>query len=285
MKPEVKKYLNVFQYLQDFYQFKKDQDQQFSYEVWAKELGASDKSYVRLIVIGKRPLNDKMAAAFVKNLSLTFDEQKYFLTLIQYTQSKSHEHKDLFGKKLVALLKSELDQLEIKSHYDFLSNPLLPRLQVFLGFRDLDQSPKNLAWLLRVTPDEIKEGLDTLLELKLIEKTDTGYKPLKKSFKVPDGFGDIGLEAFYNKNLEEAQAAIQLPKEERRFKSLFLPLNKTEFEDYLNNMQSFVNEQLFKFNPDEYKDRRLYQVHFNIIPVSAKQDVASLNEDESIDAL
>lgn len=240
--------------------------------------GRYDKSYIRLVVIGKRPINEKMAAALVQSLDLSLEDQKYFLTLIQYTQSKTREHKDLFGKKLVALLKTELDQLEIKSHYDFLSNPLLPRLQVFLSFRDIEHSPKNLAWLLGATEDEVQKGLEKLEELELAVKDQSGYKPLKKSFKVPDGFGDLGLEVFYNKNLEAAQAAIQLPKEERRFKSLFLPLNAIEFESFLSNVQDFVNEQLIKFNPDEYCDRRLYQVHFNIIPVSAKKD-SSLNEE------
>lgn len=272
MKPEVKKYLNVFQFLQDFYMYRKNQDPQFSYDSWAKELGVNDKSYVRLVTLGKRPINEKMAEAFLKCLALSSDDQKYFSLLVQYTQSKTREHKDLFGKKLVALLKSELDQLEIAAHYDFLSNPLLPRLQVFISFKDIDHSAKNLAWLLGTTEDEIQKGLNTLQELGFIERQDNDYRPLKKSFKVPDGFGDMGLEAFYNENLDAAKAAIQLPKNERRFKSLFLPLNESEFDSFLNGLQEFVNEQLFKFNPDEYADRRLYQVHFNIIPLSAKND-------------
>lgn len=121
-----------------------------------------------------------------------------------------------------------------------------------------------------MSEDETHQAVSKLEELKLIEKTPVGYRPLKKSFKVPDGFGDIGLEVFYSNNLEAAQTAIQLPKEERRFKSLFLPLNALEFEDFWSHLQTFTNEQLFKFNPDEYADRRLYQVHFNIIPVCAQ---------------
>lgn len=110
-----------------------------------------------------------------------------------------------------------------------------------------------------------------MVELQLIQNVDGKYKVLKKSFKVPDHFGDLGLTIFYQKNLEAAQEAIRLPKEQRRYKSLFLPLNFAEFEEFLKNMQNFVNEQLFKFNADEYADRRLYQVHFNIIPVSEQR--------------
>lgn len=271
MWPAVKKYLNAYQFLQDCYQFRKKHSSRFSYDLWAKELNANNKSYVRMMVLGKRPINTKMIEAFANNLGLESTDRDYFFVLVQYTQSKSQENKNLFGQKLIALLRTELDQLEIQQHYDFLSNPLLPRLQVCLSFHDLDQEPNHLAWLLGVSSIQIDKGLQKLVELGLIVRRDGRYHPLKKSFKIPDQFGDLGLELFYTANLEAAKEAIRLPKEKRRFKSLFLPLNKSEFEEFLKNLQNFAHDQLSKFNADQYADRALYQVHFNIIPVSTEQ--------------
>ncbi|MBO9668081.1 MAG: DUF4423 domain-containing protein, partial [Bdellovibrio sp.] len=107
-----------------------------------------------------------------------------------------------------------------------------------------------------------------LTELKLIELKDNRYTPLKTSFKVPDSFGDLGLEAFYVQNLEAAKEAIKLPKEKRRFKSIFIPLNPDEFSEFNDSFQAFVNEHLHKYNTDNYADRALYQVHFNMIPAA-----------------
>ena len=269
--PEVKKYLNVFQFLQDCYQFRKNNTAEFSYETWADEIDVNDKSYLRMMVIGKRPLNLKMTDAFSKNLNLTGDEKTYFEILVQYTQSKTREHKELLGQKLISLLKNELDQIEIKSHFDFLSNPLLPRLQVILSFDDIDQSVKNLAWLLGSSESEILNALTTLINFKLIEKNGDRLIPAKKSFKVPDQFGDLGLEAFYHKNLDDAKSAIQLPKDERRYKTLMLPMNQIEFNEYLQSLQNFTTELLAKHNYENYENRRLYQVHFNLFPVSQPQ--------------
>jgi uncharacterized protein (TIGR02147 family) len=269
MKLKIKNYLNIYQYLQDVYLERKAQDSGFSYEAWAQELRASDKSYIRMMVLGKRPLNAKMTGAFADSLQFEKEDRDFFFALTEYTQSKTQEQKNIFGKKLVSLLRSDLERLEIQAHYDFLSNPLLPRLQVFLGFSDLDQAPKNLAWLLQTTEEEIQGGIAKLLELGLIQKEKGLLRPVQKSFKVADHFGDLGLEAFYTHNLEAAKEAIRLPKESRRFKSLLLPLNPEEFEKYLLNLQSFVSEQIYSFNPDELANRTLYQVHFNIIPVSA----------------
>lgn len=265
---KIRNYLNVYQYLQDCYQLRKKREPQFSYDVWAKELKASDKSYVRFIVLGKRPLNEKMIAAFSENLKLDKDDSDYFSVLAHYTQSKTQEQKNVFWKKLLSYLKQPSDQLEINNHYDFLSNPLLPRLQILLSFSDVSPAADTLGWILGCSEVEVNQAIEKLLELQIIEKTPNGFKPLQKSFKVPDQFGHHGLEAFYQRNLEEAKQAIALPKEERRFKSMFLPLNANEFQSYLDGLDAFTTENLTKFNPDTYEDRRLFQIHFNIIPVS-----------------
>lgn len=270
MKPAVKKYLNCYQYLQDAYQARKSQEVDFSYDVWAKELGASNKSYVRMMVLGKRPINEKMTQMFTLTLGLDAAEKEYFVDLVHYTQSKSHEQKKLFGRKLISGLKVNFEQQQVLAHFDFLSNPLLPKLQVALSFTDLDQSPEKLALLLSVQEAEITAGLLKLEQLKLIEKKGERYLPQKSSFKISDNFGDIGLETFYSRSLEEAQKAISLPKEERRFKTLLLPLNEGEFNSFIDNMNSFSREQLTFFDKDELADRRIYQVHLNIIPISAK---------------
>jgi uncharacterized protein (TIGR02147 family) len=224
MKPEITKYLNVYQYLQDYYQFCKKQNSDFSYEAWSQQLQVNDKSYLRMMVLGKRPINEKMNKAFIHNLAFEKKQADYFSTLVQYTQSKTQESKNLFGKKLIQLLKNDLDQIEIEAEYEFLSNPLLPRLHVFLTFQDLDQSLQNLAWLLGSHEEEIEKALKKLTEMKLVELKNNRYTPLKKTFKVPEQFGHLGLSSFYRQNLEAAQVAIELPPEQRRFKSLFMPM-------------------------------------------------------------
>lgn len=273
MKPNIKKYLDASQYLQDHYKFRKESEPGFSYEAWAKELRASDKSYVRLMVIGKRHINVKMTEAFAKNLNLSPDEEIYFSHLVQYTQGKTRAVRDALGKKLIGLLNSDFEQLEIQNHLDFLSDPLLPRLQVLLSFHDVDQSAEHLSRLLKVDVAELVKALDTLARLELVKVEDGRYRPAKRSFKIGDHFKDLGLERFYLNNLEASKEAISLPAETRRFKSLFLPLNEEEFVDFWKNLEAFAREQLARYNPDEYQGRRLYQAHFNIIPAATKMTV------------
>lgn len=276
MKPELKKYLDAHKYLQDFYNCRKHENPAFSYEIWAKELNATDKSYVRFMIMGKRNISEAMTKAFAENLQLNEGEKEYFGYLVQYTQSRTPEQRSLFGKKLIELLQIDFSQFEMGAQYQFLSNPLMPRLQVLLGLTDVDSRAENLSWILGCSADEVEQCLKALEEMKLIEKINSGYRSLNKNFKVPDTFSDIGLEAFYIQSLETLKKSIYQPKEERRFKSLFLPLNEYEFNQFLANLQAFTKEQLAYFNPNEYADRKLYQVHLNIGAVANKQKESNL---------
>lgn len=273
MKPDIKKYIDVFHYLQDIYSYRKNHKSKFSYEIWSKELSINNKAYLRLIILGKRPISAKVQTILIKNLNLTSEEEEYFRDLVEYSQCKTEEQKKVFGQRLISHIKQGSEYIEIISHIEFLSDPLLPKLQTMLSFTDLDQSAQNLSWLLGTTEDIIKKSIEKLLKLKLIVKIKQRYSPVKKSFKVPDHFRNVGLENYYKSSFRAAEEAIQIPTEQRRFRSLLLPLNQNEFDSYLESLQKYIIKQLNTYNADEFTDRRLYQVHFHIIPVSQNSSI------------
>ncbi|MES2801425.1 MAG: TIGR02147 family protein [Bdellovibrionota bacterium] len=275
IKPQVKKYLSAFQFLQDSYKFRKSKNANFSYEVWARELKISDKSYVRAMTLGNRKLSIQLIKAFTNNLKLDKHETEYFNYLVQYNQSYTQEQKELFRKKLVELLELEFAQYELEAQYEFLSSPIMPKLQVLLSMTDIDSSAKNLAQILKTTEKEIKHCLKKLESMKLIKKHNKGYKAFEKNFKIPDGFNTLGLESFYLQTLEAAKQSISLSKENRRFQSLFVAMNKEEFEKFLIHLEKFAKEQLVNFNTDIYSDRRLYQINTSIVAISEPQQVQS----------
>lgn len=274
MKPQIKNYLSAWLFLQDYYQYRKSVDPLFSYEKWAHSLKASDKSYVRFMVVGKRNISLEMTKAFALTMALNEEETTYFTYLVQYTQSTTPQQKELFAQKLIELSDSALSQTEIQDHFQFLSNPLIPRLQVLLSLKDIDSSDKNLAWILGCSENEIKDCLSLLEKFDLIEKIESGYKAKINNFKIADNYKNPGLETFYVQSLEISKKSIHLPKEDRRLNSLFIPMNKNEFDQFNQNLNSFMSEQLKLFNPDQMQDRRLFQILLNITAVSEQQNIS-----------
>lgn len=272
MKPDIKKYLHVTQFLQDYYLFRKSEDSRFSFTMWAAEVGIKNKSYLRFLVMGRRPINEKMAAAFSKSLALNKEEHEYFLILIEFSQSKKTEQRKIFGRKLLSLLKSELDQMHILDHQTFLSDTLLPKLLTLLSFTDISSQPKKLSEILAVSNKKLDEAIEKLKALKLVEVKAGILQSLKPSFKVPDAAGSLGLELFYNHVFDEAKNAARLPQTDRRFRSLFVAMNEAERVEFQDSLNEFVQAQLAKYNHEKLENRKLFQIHFHYFPVTKTEE-------------
>lgn len=181
------------------------------------------------------------------------------------------EEKKIFGGKLISLANLGVEVVEIQEHFEFLSNPLLPRLQTLLSFEDSPQDLAILAMVLDYPIDKVEEAIQTLQHLGLLEKAmDARWKQQKKSWKVSDSSHNRGLIEFYKNAFTEAQQALELPSEGRGYKGLFFALNEEQFQDYLKDFDVFIKEQLAKRNSETIKDHRLYQLTFAMVPVSKK---------------
>lgn len=268
MRPDITKYLDLFQFLRDYYSFRKHLSARFSYQSWAQELGIKNKSYLRFVALGRRPVSDRMASGFIQNLELKGVEAEYFELLRLYSQSKTPVQRNLVGKRMITLLRDDVGAEEIEPHYDFLSTPLLPRLLTLLSFRDLNQDPENLSRLLMISIEDVQKGLERLHELDFTEKTEGRYKPKQKSFKISDQLMNLGLRNFYHDTMDAAKAAIQLKPEERRFRSLFLAMNESEFNLYIERLNEFAKEQLANHDFETLENRKLYQIGFTAHPVT-----------------
>lgn len=273
MKPLVKKYLCAYQFLQDFYHFKKSENQSFSYAMWATQLGIRNKAYLRLMVLGERPISPDIATAMIGNLGLHDDDAEYFKVLIAYSQAKNTHEKDILGSRLVNLVRNDFQQETLSVTAEFLSHPLLPKLHSLLSFKDIKKDPSTLAGHLNVSVTEIENGLLRLRQLDLLKDEETGVTITTPNFKVSDKFKDQGLKSFYENLFEGAKKAISLPQESRRFRSLFFAMNEEEIQEFNKRLDDFAKEILSRHDFSELGDRRLYQFHYNFYPLSEKQTV------------
>lgn len=269
MKPLLQNYLNVHKYLQDLYSYRKSRNKTFSYETWAREVGVADRSYLRALVMGKRPFN-KMTMDLMKNALFESElEKSHFVVLVCFTQAKTREEQELLRRELLQYLTPPLKQREINAHFEFLSNPLVPRLKTFLSYEDSSFAQEELAKILNASPEAIEEALKVLKNLSL-QQAHVSNEKTENTFKINDLFMDEGLRVFYENAFADAQKAIDLPVEDRRFKAYYLALNGDEFNDFLSDFQTFMRIQMQKRNYESVSDRKLFQVCFSTFAVSKK---------------
>ncbi|QDK38605.1 TIGR02147 family protein [Bdellovibrio sp. NC01] len=106
-QPDIFEFLNVHHFLQQMYAYRKFAEKNFSYQMWAEEMGIKDRSYLRQVVMGKRGVNAEMIERFLLNMKLNELEQQYFHILNEYSTTTTNELRDELGKKLIGLIKQK----------------------------------------------------------------------------------------------------------------------------------------------------------------------------------
>ncbi|MGE5086882.1 MAG: TIGR02147 family protein [Bacillota bacterium] len=271
--PVVFDFLDLSLYLQSYYKYRK-LDKSFSYESWSEELGFNkSRSFLRMILIGKKRASPAFIEAFSKRAFYSEAEKEYFIFLVKYSQAKTHEDKQIYGQKLVRVLRSNLSLQTIEDNAeDFISSPFLPRLFTVVTFRDIKGTAGLYAKLLDASIEQVQNGLEVLKKVQLVSsKVEDGeviWFALTDRFKVPDEKGSINLLNFHEKSLMDAIAAFDKPKELRSYKSLLLAMNDEELRDFYKSLNEFVAEQMAKYTSNSFDGRRVFQVNFNNYPVT-----------------
>ncbi len=100
----------------------------------------------------------------------------------------------------------------------------------------------------------------------LIKKTgEDTYDSTNSLFRIPDA---KSLRHYYEYWLDRSKAALDLPMEERKYRSLKFALSKEEYAEILENINEYSITLLSKYQSSSLEGRRLYMYNSTLIPVS-----------------
>lgn len=274
-KPMLFEYISVTGYLYDLMSYRKHESPGFTFESWAFELGFKSRSFMTMILNKERNITPHFIEVFSASMNFNVTEKSFFALLVQYSQSESETEKLHYLDRLLELQGKQKDFVEIKNYTAFLKSPLLPKLLVLLSFKDLDRTPAGLASFLNEDVGSITESLNELQKMGLAFSEATGpWNATKKSFKVPKNFGSEALANYHNHSLTEAIAAQNKPTDQRRFRSLLLPLSETDYQNLLTDIESLISKVVAKYDSETLDQKRLYKLNLNLFPTTEKYDEA-----------
>lgn len=268
-------YTDPTEYLRSYYAIRKQQDSGFSYAYWAQELGIKSRSFLRLVLVGKRSLTEDVGQQFVQALRFNQIEARYFTHMVGLSRATTLDHKEHHSRELsklrqkFALKNHHIQEIQQADLFDFLSSYRIPRVQVLLTLEEVEKSEKNLARLLNMKESEVAQHLQTLQQLGLAEKNKQGqWQAREAQLIAPDSLGNIALQSFHRKSLEEAIEAITLPKESRRYQSLVLALTAEQLQELHEDFRDQLERSMVRFDSKQSAEKRIYQINLNIIPVT-----------------
>jgi uncharacterized protein (TIGR02147 family) len=266
---DVFRYHDYRTFLASYYEAKKPRG--FSYRAFARAAGLGAPNYLQLVINGRRNLTEAMARRFAETCGLGGDAASYFVALVAFNQSGTNEERNGHYQKLRGFRRyrraHRLELAEAAYHATWYL-PAIRELALSPAFRD---DPEWIGSQLRprVKAEDVRQALDTLLELGLLQRTEEG-KLRQKVRVVSTGPETLGMHIanYHAEMMQRAVASMaEVPARERDISSLTLCLGARGVGQLKARIQAFRRE-LLELSETEPEPSQVVQINFQMFPLT-----------------
>ncbi len=248
----------------------------------AERAGFGSPSFLKMIMDGKRKLTDHNTEKLCDILEIHDKERAYFTTLSSFNQEVDPNHKHELLDKLEAMRpRVAFSKLENHQH-KFLSKDYYACVREMILLKDFNEDPKWIAahCVPRITPTDARDAIDTLLEIGLIKRDETG-KLVQSEAVIDTGMETKGIEAFnYHESiLNKARTCLSIiPAEERSFTALTIPMPLSLRDEIIKKISNFQEEILDLVNQKDLNHNSVFQLSMQFFPVTLQTKKEGNNE-------
>ncbi|MEO7956339.1 MAG: TIGR02147 family protein [Fibrobacteria bacterium] len=244
--PIVTDYLDFRSFLRDWFRYRKEIQPGYSMRTFAANpaLGISSTSYMTNLLKGARNLTQRQRLQFIKALKLEGPLGEYFDFLVQFNQAKTIEEKNYFFSHLSKHRGSQAKIL-LEKQYAFFAKWHHSVIYNYLGLEKAEASPARIAKHLaeNLTPPEVQESLDLLLDMGLIRKTANGYAVTDRHLVTGKVFQGQVAKEYHREFLRLASIALdRFAPERRQFNVLAFSVSDKGFASVKQRIDAFLQE-------------------------------------------
>lgn len=263
-------------FLGDTFRFFKKHKGFYSHRYIAGKLGFKSSATFSRILKGDLPIDFETVQKLTVLFGLEAREKEYFETLVRFGQAETlaerKSHHDLLlafkGSRAEVLSREQLEYFREWHHV---------ALRELLNFTPYTGNAAALGALLEppVPAEAVSAALQSLLRLGLLRKTAGGYKPASPTVKTEEKVQDVTVYAFQMAMLDLAKRAVTaIPREKRSISTLTLSVSGKTFDAILDKVERLRNEILHLAENDPFPVDRLYQMNFQIFPLTRPETPA-----------
>lgn len=263
-------YIDYREFLEDFYDEQKAENKAFSFQYFANKAGFKSKSFIKLVIDGKKNLTPDSTQKLNNVLKLKEKAFSYFCDLVAFNQTRSIQQRNFYFEKLSLYNKRSsartviLDQYEIYSKWYYNATRELVTATEFTG--DYELLGKRLKP--SISARKAREAVKLLLKLGFIEKKGDRFYQCDPLITTGDEVRSLAISNFHIQNLALAMSSIETVKSNARdISCLVLGLSDDGFCRVKDEIQQF-RKKLLSIAAAETAIDRVYHVNFQAIPVS-----------------
>jgi uncharacterized protein (TIGR02147 family) len=272
VRPQIETYWDFRVYLKDLIEHLRTTGG-FSLRIFRLKSGFKSNTHISMILDGRRNLTPDGLRKLAKGLKLTESEIQYLELLVDLNQAKSPARRDqayirvIRHKRFLKVRKTAEDEYEFYAHW------YRPILLEALGARSFGaKSPAEMAQLLGIEADEVKESLKSMVKLGFIEQTDKGYRRTTPIFQSASIAQSIHVRNLHREMIRKALNSVDsVPKDQRELNSLSISLTEKQFSDVKRKLFEFVQDMASLYGEEASPDH-VYQLNLQFFPVVSLKD-------------
>jgi uncharacterized protein (TIGR02147 family) len=269
--------IDIFQYtdyrkfLHDFYEAEKKRNPHYSHRYIAQKVGFTSSGFFSKILQDKTNISNDLALQFADFLKLKKNEAEYFGLLVFFNQAKSHADKKRWFEKIVAFSKSKVKIVQV-SQYEFFQKWYYVAIRELLAFYKFSDDFQQLGKMIDppISEAQARKAISLLEKLDLIKKDDSGiYQQTDTLIGAGYDVKSVAINNFQISMLDLAKESIdRFPKDERDISTLTLSFSKELYGTIHDKLKGFRRDILELVKNDPNAVDRVYQVNFQIFPLS-----------------
>ena len=273
--PDIFAYLDYRQFLQDYYLERKRASPVFSYKNFANKAGFKTKSFLKMVITGKKNLSDASMQKVAKAIKLDDKAASFFEDLVAYNQAKSLKARNQLLERLLARRAAGLGKLIQQAQHEFYSQWFHNTLRELLARVDFQVDSKRLGQMLfpPVAEKSIEKSLELMVRLGLIRKEGEGrYRPSDPIITTGDEVRSLAVKSFHLENFVLGARSMEAcPPEFRDISCLVVGLSDRGILMFKQEIQAF-RKRLLELAEGDKPCKRIYHVAFQMYPTT--QEIA-----------
>lgn len=249
----------------------KQKKSQWSYGVWARELGLKSTSSITKIIQGEREPGTQIEKELTKYFQFDEKQTSYFHDLVQLQKISRNP-------RLSALLMEKMDKdfsdpslrtLDSKI-FTVISNWYYLSLRELCRVKNFEEDPKWISnkFLFKITPTEVRHALNTLIDIGLLTRQKNGRLALSQGrVNTTTDISNEAIKQYHEQMLEHAKTAVrEISVEQREVTSVTLLMSSQK----MNLAKEMIREfkQKFERLMEEDSGDQIYQMQIQLFPIT-----------------
>ena len=278
---ELSAYTDYRQLLKDYYDYTKQHNPRFSYQVFSQRAGIPSRGFLYNVVNGKRALSSSHIAGVARAMKLSKSQLEYFENLVAYNNARSITEKQRYFERMhtVKILADNAVQpyLVRKDQYLYFSqwyHAVVRSLIDLSGFRgDFEKLAQQVSP--PITAAQARKSVLLLEKLGFIRKDEDGsYRLVDKTITSAPEVISLAIHNFHQQTVELARKALNdLPRARRNFTGVTLGISASTYRRVCSEIERFRNRLLELAGSENNQGEAQGVYHLNLQFFSVSQTI------------